>query len=282
MTDVLRYAAFSSTPEGGNPAGVVLDASGLTDETMQAIAAEVGYSETAFVLSSRTRDPQRHAIRYFSPLMEVPFCGHATVATAVALAERDGVGVLQLDSLAGEISVETTVDDAGVAAAMRSVPTSSVPAGEDDVRRALAALGWAAGDVGDLPPHVAFGGNHHLLLPVRTRQRLRDLDYDVDALKALMTERGWTTLQLVYLESDALIHARNPFPVGGVVEDPATGAAAAALGGYLRALGRVTRPSTILIRQGDDMGRPSRLTLQVGPDDARVTVSGHAVPIVTW
>jgi PhzF family phenazine biosynthesis protein len=279
MTDVLRYAAFSSTPAGGNPAGVVLDAADLGDDEMQAIAADVGYSETAFVVDSSGADRHRYALRYFSALAEVPFCGHATVATAVALAERHGVGALAFDTPVGEILVETVAGDGGITAALRSVPTSSEPAAEEDVRRALLALRWDAADLGDLPPHVAFGGNDHLVLVVGSRERLAELDYDFEALKALMTERRWTTLQLIYIESDSLIHARNPFPVGGVVEDPATGAAAAALGGYLRELGRVTRPSTITIHQGDDLGRPSTLLLHVDPDDPRVTVSGRAVPI---
>lgn len=279
MTDVLRYTAFSSTPEGGNPAGIVLDATRLSDEQMQSIAADVGYSETAFVVDRSAAEPQRYTVRYFSPLAEVPFCGHATVATAVALALRDGVGSLWFDTPVGEIRVETTAHDDGITAAVRSVPTRSTPAAPDDVRRALAALRWDAADLGDLPPHVAFGGNDHLVLHAGSRERLANLDYDFEALKALMTEKQWTTLQLVYVESDAVIHARNPFPVGGVVEDPATGAAAAALGGYLRELGRVTRPARIVIHQGDDMGRPSRLTLEVDPDDPRVTVSGRAVPL---
>jgi len=80
MTTVLRYAAFTSDPAGGNPAGVVLDARGLDDQAMQAIAAEVGYSETAFVVDG--------SVRYFSPKAEVPFCGHATIASAVARADR--------------------------------------------------------------------------------------------------------------------------------------------------------------------------------------------------
>jgi PhzF family phenazine biosynthesis protein len=279
MTDVLRYAAFSSTPDGGNPAGVVLGAADLADDEMQAIAADVGYSETAFVVDSSGADRHRYALRYFSALAEVPFCGHATVATAVALAERHGVGALAFDTPVGEILVETVAGDGGITAALRSVPTSSERAAEEDVRRAHLALRWDAADLGDLPPHVAFGGNDHLVLEVGSRERLADLDYDFDALKALMTQRHWTTLQLIYIESDTVIHSRNPFPVGGVVEDPATGAAAAALGGYLRELGRVTRPSTITIHQGDDLGRPSTLLLHVDPDDPRVTVSGRAVRI---
>ena len=88
---VQRYVAFSDSPSGGNPAGVVLEATGMSEERMLAIAAELGYSETAFLSGTD--------IRYFSPVAEVPFCGHATIATAVALAERDGPGdvLLALD-----------------------------------------------------------------------------------------------------------------------------------------------------------------------------------------
>lgn len=279
MTEILRYAAFTTSPGGGNPAGIVLDAALLTDDEMQTIAADVGYSETAFVVGTSTGAPGRYRVRYFSPLAEVPFCGHATIATAVALAERGRGGSLVFDTAVGDITIETSEDADGIVARLRSVPTRSSPASGDQVSRALDALGWVASDLGPLPPHVAFAGNDHLVLQAATRARLADLHYDFDALKDLMTTEGWTTLQLVFMESDHLIHARDPFPVGGVVEDPATGAAAAALGGYLRAIGRVTEPMTIVVRQGEDMGRPSELRIDVSPDDPRVTVSGHAVAL---
>src|SRR5690349_18254886 len=102
--DVLRLAAFTDDPAGGNPAGVVLDAGALTDAEMQAIAAQVGYSETAFITSA---DDEATTIRYFSPLAEVPFCGHATIATGVALARRDGPGRITLDTRAGRVVVDT-------------------------------------------------------------------------------------------------------------------------------------------------------------------------------
>ena len=279
MTEILRYAAFTTTPDGGNPAGIVLDASRLTDEEMQEIAADVGYSETAFVVRTTPDEPGRYRVRYFSPLAEVPFCGHATIATAVALAERGRGGSLAFDTPAGEITIETSEDADGIVARLRSVPTHSTPASAEQVRHALDALGWSPADLGPLPPHVAFAGNDHLVLQAATRERLADLHYDFDALKDLMTIEGWTTLQLVFMEDDHVVHARDPFPVGGVVEDPATGAAAAALGGYLRAIGHVTEPVAIVVRQGEDMGRPSELRIDVSPDDPRVTVSGHAVAL---
>lgn len=283
--DVLRYAAFTATPDGGNPAGVVLDARTLTDEQMQVIAAEVGFSETAFVLGPvATHDgpPGRHlTVRYFSPRAEVSFCGHATIATAVAWAERHGLEPLVLHTPAGVVPVEVRDGEAGLTATLTSVPPRVDPADDADVDEALAALGWHESDLDPaLPPRVAFAGASHLVLAAATRQRLGDLDYDFPRLDALMNARGWTTVQLVWRESAAVFHARNPFPPGGVVEDPATGAAAAALGGYLRALALVDVPASLTVHQGDDLGRPSLLRVDVPADPASgIRVSGHAVPM---
>ncbi|MBP8539455.1 PhzF family phenazine biosynthesis isomerase [Streptomyces sp. MK37H] len=285
----MHYSAFTTRPDGGNPAGVVLDAAALADDdaAMTAIAARVGYSETAFI-TERDEAARRYRLRYFSPLAEVAFCGHATIATAVALAERDGPGELVFDTASGEIRVETTADgDGPPRATLTSVPTRSRPADRGtELEPTLAALGWSADDLDPaLPPHVAFAGNDHLVLAAATRERLADLDYDFDALEAVMRRRGWTTVHLVWRETaegstDGFVfHARDPFPVGGVVEDPATGAAAAAFGGYLRVLGLVGGQTRVRIRQGEDMGRPSDLLLDVTPDDPRARVSGQAVPI---
>ncbi|MFI8852570.1 PhzF family phenazine biosynthesis isomerase [Streptomyces sp. 891-h] len=278
--EILRYTAFTSDPDGGNPAGVVLDATRLDDQQMLAIAAEVGYSETAFVTAGDEQQ-RRFTLRYFSPLAEVAFCGHATVATSVALAERIGPGALLFDTPAGEISVATETDDKGaVRATLTSVPTRSRAAEDAEVDATLSALGWARADLdAALPPHVAFGGNEHLVLAAGSRARLADLDYDFQALADVMNRYGWTTVHLVWRESDDRYHARDPFPVGGVVEDPATGAAAAAFGGYLRTLGLLPPSGVVAIRQGEDMGRPSDLRIEAEPGDARIHVTGHAVPI---
>ncbi|MFJ6669895.1 PhzF family phenazine biosynthesis protein [Actinosynnema sp. NPDC091369] len=269
---VLRYSAFTTDPAGGNPAGVVLDATGLTEAAMLEIAADVGYSETAFLVP-RDGDGSEFDVRYFSPLVEVPFCGHATVATAVALGRT---GTLRFHTPAGLVEIAATPGEAS----LTSVPTSSTPASEDDVAAALRALGWSADDLDPrYPAHWAFGGSRHLVLAARTRERLAALDYDFDALADLLRANDAVTAQLVHQRDEDVFDARDPFPVGGVVEDPATGSAAAAFGGYLRAVGRVGRPRSITIHQGVDMGRPSLLRIRVSPDDPRVTVTGAAVPI---
>ncbi len=278
--EILRYTAFTTDSAGGNPAGVVLDATALDDAAMLATAAEVGYSETAFVTVA-DQAARRFRLRYFSPLAEVAFCGHATVATAVALADRIGPGPLAFDTPAGEIALDTSVALGGSATAtLTSVPTRSRPASEAEVHASLAALRWSPEDLDPaLPPHVAFGGNEHLVLAAATRERLAALDYDFDALAEVMHRHGWTTLQLVWRETQELFHARDPFPIGGVIEDPATGAAAAAFGGYLRTLGALPPSGAFTIRQGEDLGRPSLLRVEASPTDPRVRVSGHAVPI---
>jgi len=126
---------------------------------------------------------------------------------------------------------------------------------------------------------TAFAGARHLVLAVSTRERLAALDYDFDSLAAVMTSHRWTTVQLVWREDATTHHVRDPFPVGGVVEDPATGAAAAAYGAYLRSLGAIELPATLTLHQGEDLGRPSLLTVEVPAGDGGISVTGTAVPI---
>jgi PhzF family phenazine biosynthesis protein len=277
--DVLRYAAFTDTPDGGNPAGVVLDAADVTDARMLALAAEIGYSETAFL--TRRLGAREYDIRYFSPAAEVPFCGHATIATAVALAERDGCGDFVLHIAAGPVPIRTTADEDGaITASLTSVAPNVFDIEPADLDAALRLLGWSRGELdATLPPRISYAGARHLILAAGSRERLAELDYDYDGLRTLMLRLDLTTVDLVWRESEAVFHARNPFPVGGVVEDPATGAAAASFGAYLRELGVVDPPARISIHQGDDMGRPSRLIVDIPADRPEISVSGRAVRI---
>lgn len=277
-TEILRYTAFSADPAGGNPAGVVLDAAGLGEQQMLAIAAELGYSETAFL--TERHGSGAYTIRYFSPKAEVSFCGHATVATAVALAERDGPGELEFATAAGAVPVGVVEQDGELRATLTSVVPRVADAEAADVAEALAALRWAAAELDPaLPPRIAYAGARHLVLAAATRARLADLDYDFARLEALMHRLDLTTVQLVWREGPAVFHVRDPFPVGGVVEDPATGAAAAAFGAYLRELGLVPEAAELTLHQGADMGRPGTLTVTLHAGDPRVRVTGTGTRI---
>ncbi|WP_371495642.1 PhzF family phenazine biosynthesis protein [Kitasatospora sp. NBC_00374] len=277
--ELLRYAAFTADPAGGNPAGVVLDATGLDAADQLAVAADLGYSETAF-LTPAAAGGRAFAVRYFSPRAEVPFCGHATVAAAVALAERIGAGELLFETKAGPVPVLVEAGPDGVlAATLTSVEPHVEPVAAADLTEALAALGWSDGELDPaFPPRVAYAGARHLVLAAATRARLAELSYDFERLAALMTRLDLTTLQLVYRESEHVFHVRDPFPVGGVVEDPATGAAAAALGAYLREVHGV-QEAELTLHQGEDLGRPGVLRVELRAGDPRIRVSGTAVPI---
>lgn len=271
-----RLAAFTSTPAGGNPAGVWMGDVLPGEEEMQSIAATVGFSETAFV--SPTTGVVR-TVRYFSPEAEVSFCGHATIATGVVLGDTSGNDTYRLSTSVGEVSVAVSGEAGHREASLTSVEPMYQGATTSLVADALATLGWRHDDLdASIPPVRAYAGAWHLVLAVSSAERLAHLQYDFTALKTLMLREGFTTLQLVWRESPTLFHARNPFPVGGVVEDPATGAAAAAFGGYLRGAALVQAPVTILIRQGDAMGRPSRLVVDI-PMSGGIIVTGTAVQL---
>ena len=120
------------------------------------------------------------------------------------------------------------------------------------------------------------------MLVARDLDRLATLDYDFDALQRLCRTHNWVTLQLVTATNPGQRRARDPFPWGGVVEDPATGAAAAALAGYLRAQGRATTGDTFVITQGVEMGRPSRIEVELLDDAAQITGAATRIPDLTW
>lgn len=270
----LHYlAAFADNGAGGNPAGVWVGDELPSPAEMQRIASAVGASETAFIAPATGA---RRTIRYFSPEAEVPFCGHATIASGVVLGQKSGAGAYTLDTSAGEVIVSTGQRDGHMEASLQSVATRQQPIADADLEEVLHGLRWTHDDLdAGLPPVNAYAGGWHYVIAVAARSTLDQLDYDFDAIKALMLREGLTTLQLVWREREDLFHARNPFPVGGVFEDPATGSAAAALGGYLRDAGFITPPYEFDIRQGEAAGMPSLIRVHV-PADGGIVVSGAA------
>jgi len=271
-----RLTAFTTTPDGGNPAGVWIGDELPPPAEMQRIAAEVGYSETAFLAP---RDGTRRIVRYYSPEAEVTFCGHATIAAGVQLGELSGAGEYVFDTAAGPVAVDVRLRDGVAEAALTAVEPKQAAVPESLLDGVLAALHWDRTELDpSIPPVNAFAGAWHLVIAAHTRDRLDRLDYDFAALKRLMLDADLTTVHLIWRESPTVFHARDPFPVGGVVEDPATGAAAAALGGYLRAARLVDVPATIVVRQGEVMGRPSRLVVEI-PVSGGIRVSGNAVTL---
>lgn len=211
--------------------------------------------------------------------MEVTFCGHATIGAGVALASIEGPRKYLFDTLVGEIEVDTQLKHGRYQASLTSVEPTTKPIPSGLLENALATFGWGKSDLDStIPPILAYAGAWHLVIAVASLEALDQMRYDFDRLKSLMADKDVTTCQLIYRESDTRFRSRNPFPVGGVVEDPATGAAAAALGGYLRQAKLITAPTDVTIRQGDAMGRPSVLQVHI-PLTGGIVVSGEAVQI---
>ncbi|MGE5464490.1 MAG: PhzF family phenazine biosynthesis protein [Syntrophothermus sp.] len=270
--DILRLSAFSHDGKGGNPAGVAFCEEMPADEEMLQVAKEVGYSETAFLV--KQADGWR--VRYFAPAMEVPFCGHATIALGAALGERLGAGEYRLFLNGGEISVRAENSAAGWSATLISSGTSSENAPGEYVDQVLAAfhLAWADLDPA-FPVRFASAGAKHLIFVLKKRETLAGMKYSFDLVRELMLNQGLITISLLWPESEELFHSRNAFAAGGIYEDPATGAAAAALAGYLRDIGWKGK-SVFTILQGEEMGMPSRLTVKYGPEPgSSVAVSGE-------
>lgn len=279
--ELRRLAAFTLDPAGGNPAGVWIGPELSERAEMQRIAAEVGYSETAFLAPDGTGRPGAHRVRYFSPVAEVPFCGHATIASGVAIAERSGPGRLLLTTSDGLVTVDLERGpDGHLRATLTSVRPRVRDAEPDMLAEALAALGWMPEELDPaLPPAVAYAGASHLILAAASYETLRSLAYDFDRLRSIMLAADLTTVQLVWRETADRFRARNPFPVGNVVEDPATGAAAAALGAYLRWRRELVPPARFTIIQGVEMGRPSLIEVEVPDADGGIRVTGTAVSL---
>jgi PhzF family phenazine biosynthesis protein len=272
-----RLTAFSARTDGGNPAGVWVGDMLPDPETMRRVAADVGYSETAFVIPqtgfSRT-------VRYYSREAEVKFCGHATIASGVLLGETAGDCTYSFSTASGDVAVDVRMRDGHREASFTSVEPLQSPLSDDVLEEYLAALHWVRHDLDlSIPPIRAYAGVWHIVLAVASLTTLNTLSYDFERLKQIMLRDGLTTLQCVWRESSGTFHARNPFPVGGVIEDPATGAAAAALGGYLRAAGMVKTPYALTIYQGNAMGRPSTIRIEI-PASGGIVVAGQAVRIL--
>lgn len=271
-----RYTAFSAVPTGGNPAGIWIGDSLPPDSEMQRIATELAYPETIFLAPARGLERK---VRYFSPAQEIDFCGHATIATGVLFGRQQGAGDYRFMTNVGNVPVSVRERAGQWIASLTSVAPRHEAASADSLQAVLGALEWREDELDpEIPPARIFAGNWHLLIAVRAAERLAALDYDFDRLKALMLAEGLVTLQLIWRERPDVFHARDPFPVGGVVEDPATGSGAAALGGYLRDAGLVAAPARIVVLQGETLGRPSRLEVEI-PATGGVIVSGTAVPM---
>ncbi|MCW8090889.1 PhzF family phenazine biosynthesis protein [Alteromonas sp. ASW11-130] len=274
--EIQRIAAFSCGDTGGNPAGVVLLTEWLSESEMANMAAEIGYSETVFAVAQNEQKTSWR-VRYFSPESEVPFCGHATLALSTVLGETIGAGKYDLTLNNAAISVEAKRVGNKIVASLMSPPTKSQHVTEAELSEALNLFNLHHEDLDTkIPPARIHGGADHIVLPLLSREQLAAMNYELHEGRNLMLRHGLVTIMIVFIEDNQTFIARNAFASGGVLEDPATGAAAAAFAGYLRDIDW-PHHNNITIRQGEDMGQPSLINVKISSEKgSAVEVSGQA------
>lgn len=274
---ILQVDAFTSRAFEGNPAGVVLDAGGLTEEQMQRIAREMNCSETAFVLPSERADLR---FRYFTPAVEVDLCGHATIAALHALRASGRLrGQRTVETNAGLLQMEA--QDDGTCWMEQARP--KFRAFEGDLRDLVGLLAISVEDLDPgVPVGMAYTGLWDLLVPLRDRAALRRAAPNFAALAEHNRRLGVVSTHLFTRDTEdsgSTLHCRDFSPAAGVPEDPHTGTASGALGAYLVHLGALA-PGRHVFEQGWTVSRPGQILVDVAEDALRVRVGGRAVTVL--
>jgi trans-2,3-dihydro-3-hydroxyanthranilate isomerase len=271
--------AFTRTAGAGNRAGLVPDAAGLDEQAMQRVATAIGVSETAFLLR---RDEVSVQLRYFTPASEIPFCGHATVATFHFLAESGALpfpGKYRLDCPAGSFEVELERERSGDCRVWLSTP--QFPFVESPLAKAmlLELLGGEAESLDSALPIVRAGPR--IYLPFATRAAVWALSPHWDALAAAGTPHGVHGFYAFTREtvgSGSVTHGRYFAPAMGVREDPVTGSASGPLAAYLREHGLLRGRANA--EQGHAMGKPGFVTLEASETSDAVRIGGVAISVL--
>jgi trans-2,3-dihydro-3-hydroxyanthranilate isomerase len=276
---------FTETRFGGNQLAVFHDAEGLADDQMQAIAREINFSETTFVLPPT--DPSADArVRIFTPGRELPFAGHPVIGTAWVLAQQPERGRVRLELKIGLLDVQTDPGFAFVGGATMEQPLPTFePAPNGDPAVLAGLLGLDASDVvSETPAEIGSAGNRFLYVRLRSLDAVRRARGVADAMERYFAGHHHAAIYLFSTEAetpDAAAHARM-FSLAldaAVREDPATGSAAGPAGGYLLRHG-LARPGRLLLEQGYEMLRPSQIEVDLTVTDgalSRVTVGGGVV-----
>lgn len=261
--------AFTDQPFGGNPAGVVLleDNAFPPEALMLQIAAELRYSETAFV--SRL-SPTEYHLRYFTPKAEVELCGHATIATFSLLHQIGQVeGKFLCHTLAGVLRIEV---DSKV---MMQIATPRIVATIEDTKEIYRALG-VDNYQPTLPVQIAYSGLPDLMIPISDVATLNGLQPEMEAISAITQRLNAVSFHVFAFGNDGYTaHVRDFAPLYNIPEESATGTANAALTHYLAVIGTISQQGDFAFLQGETMGRPSIVATRI-TSDGNIYVGGTA------
>lgn len=285
---LITLDVFTDQRFGGNPLAIIPEADGLDDTTMQRIAAELNLSETVFV--HREAGGGVPGLRIFTPKSELPFAGHPTVGAAIYLAEESGLedgATLTMTTLSGEVAARIRRPADGLTSAEITAPRPPEARPAASVAACAAAISLQPADI-SFAPQVCDAGNPFTVVPVATRAALSRATIDLAAWKDGPSASDAAKLFLIYMDdwdNGRIVHARMFGPSIGIAEDPATGSAAVALPAMLAA-----RQSSAdgehrwEVHQGDDMGRPSVMSVRAVVKAGKVIsahVGGTAVRVIS-
>lgn len=282
--------AFTDRPFSGNPAGVVTEADGLSDEQMRQIARELGQTESCFVLRPDAPDAD-FRLRWFTPVIEVELCAHATIAAYVCLVREGRISVtsevvaLRHQTRRGTLGVWVRADDEGRPSVLMSVGVAALVEAPD-VREVIARTVGLSPDALDPALPVAIDdASARVIVPVRRLADLLELHPDQDAMREYSGPSRLTRFTLFSRETidpSALIHVRHFAPANGIPEDPVTGTAHGVLAAYLDWLGELSDTREFTGEQGHALGRPGLVIVHAVRDHGRlidVRVGGTAVVV---
>lgn len=282
--------SFTRTPFAGNPAGVITNADGLSDDAMQRIARELNNSETAFFLSPPDNTCDGY-LRYFTPTTEVPVCGHATIAALYAKAKEANLGgrVLRIKTGVGILPVEVRDDGKDYTVSMTQGKfVLSEPLQKEDTDALLASLHLTADEMDPrCPVQIASTGHSKVMVCLKSAKTLNALEPDNAGLTDLSKRIGCNGYFLFTFDTareGILTEGRMFAPAIGVAEDPVTGNAHGPLGGYLVRFGLARPGDDGVLRftgfQGEKIGRPGKVHVEVrvrNGEPETVKIRGEAV-----
>ncbi len=269
MENLYRLIAFPRTKNGGNRAGVYLDADNLTDEEMQAIAKEVGYSETAFVMKSKKAD---FKVRFFTPTKEVDLCGHATIATFYLIKKLTDLknGFYTQETKAGILNIEIQ-DNLVYMQQVNPIYSEVIP--KEELEDCFENLHFHE----DFEPQVVSTGLREIFLPISDFFSLNDLVPNIEKIKEVALAHNAIGIHAFAFDDEIDAYGRNFVPVVGIDEESATGTSNGALACYI--FEHAYRQPYYIFRQGYTMNLPSEIIAYIEFDSEleEIWVGGSAI-----
>ncbi|EJR50451.1 phenazine biosynthesis protein PhzF family protein [Bacillus cereus VD102] len=286
--NVFHYDAFTNKPNMGNPAGIVLDADGLTEEEMQRIAEKVGFNETTFVLSSEVGDIR---MRYFTPGFEMDLCGHGTVGTIFALRERgllEEKASLTIETKAGILPIQIGVNENGETFIKMRQAAPQFKEFTGSKEELAHSIGLEVNDL-DVSLPIVYGstGNWTVIVPVKNLDVCERMKPNNEVFPSVLKEIPNASIHPICLETyDEKVHMHGRHfssAYAGTIEDPVTGTASGVMGAYYATYVEkdFDHEMELIVEQGQEIHKDGRVTVYITKDveneKLQIDIAGTAV-----